>query len=337
MKITIFGAGAIGGLMASRLAQHTDAQVSVVARGAHLAAIQAHGLVVRYQGTQTASTQTEATQTRVQVTATGDSTALGVQDVVIVAVKTCSLPQALPGLAPLIGPDTVVVPAMNGVPWWFFSGFGGALQGMRLEGVDPGGRIAAAIAQGQVLGCVVYPTAFVAEPGVVQHTGRWDLHLGELDGKLSQRALDLQSLLVAAGFNCQCSDNIRRDIWAKLIGNASLNAVSVLAMASLDRLMADADVHALLRGLMQEVIAVGHALGLETGEDPDRRLARTRSMGAVKPSMLQDMEGNRPLEHESLTGAVLAIGTRLGVAVPLMQAVHGLVRLRAVNGGVDRL
>jgi 2-dehydropantoate 2-reductase len=325
MKITIFGAGAVGGLMAARLAQRTDAQVSVVARGPHLAAIQGHGLVLRCEGGQTS----------VRLPATSDATGLGVQDVVIIAVKTCSLPHSLPALAPLIGPDTLVVPAMNGVPWWFFSGFGGALEGMRLEGVDPGGRIAAAIAQRQVLGCVVYPTAYVAEPGVVQHTGRWDLHLGEPGGGMSPRSLDLQSLLEQAGFKCTRSSDIRRDIWAKLIGNASLNPVSALAVASIDRMLADADAHDLLFGLMKEVIAVGQALGLETGENPVRRLDRARGLGVIKPSMLQDLEGNRPMEHESLTGAVLAIGTRLGVAVPLTQAVHGLIRLRASRLGAQ--
>ncbi len=266
-----------------------------------------------------------------QLPATGDPATLGFQDVVIVAVKTCSLQQSLPALTQLIGPDTTVVPAMNGVPWWFFSGFGGALEGMRLEGVDPGGLIAAAIAKPKVLGCVVYPAAFVAEPGVIQHTGRWDLQLGEPDGSLSPRSQALQSLLQQAGFTCTCSQDIRRDIWAKLIGNASLNAVSALAVATVDRLLDDADTRALLHGLMQEVITVGDALGLVTGEDPARRLERSRGLGAARPSMLQDLEAGRPLEHESLSGAVLAIGTRLGVAVPLTQAVHGMIRQRALT------
>ncbi|WP_151446311.1 ketopantoate reductase family protein [Lacisediminimonas profundi] len=325
MKVCVFGAGAIGGLIASRLAQQTAAEVSVIARGPHLEAIRRNGLVLR----------TGASESRIALRASADAAELGVQDVVIIAVKTCSLPASLAGMAPLIGPDTMVVPAMNGVPWWFFSGFGGALQGLPIEGIDPGGRIAAAIPERQVLGCVVYPTAFVAEPGVVQHTGRWDMHLGEPDGSLSARSGALQALLESAGFSCKRTSEIRREIWTKLIGNCSFNPVAALAQAPLDRLAADPDVVCLMRGLMLEVIAVGNALGLDVAEDPDRRIDRMRTLGSIKPSMLQDLEGRRPMEHESLTGAVLAIGTRLGVEVPLIQAVHGLIRQRANSMGLQ--
>lgn len=320
MKTCVFGAGAIGGLIAGRLAQAGQA-VSVVARGAHLEAIRRDGLTVR-------SAQGDWNG---PVLAAARSEELGVQDVVIVAVKTCSLAAALPALAPLIGPSTTVVPAMNGVPWWFFSGFGGRQAGIRLDNLDPGGRIAAALPERQILGCVVYPTAYLAAPGVVQHTGRWELHLGEPDGSLSPRAQALQAILMQAGFTCSLTADIRREIWLKLIGNAAFNPVSALTRATLDRMLADPEVYALLQTLMNETIAVGAALNLNTGESPTDRLERGRPLGKVKFSMLQDLEQDRPMEHESLSGAVSAIGDLVGVPTPSMHIVHGLVRTLAAR------
>lgn len=320
MKLCVFGAGAIGGLIAGRLAQ-AGQSVSIVARGAHLQAICRGGLTVR-------SAQGDWNGP-VHAAARGEE--LGVQDAVIVAVKTCGLAAALPALSPLVGPSTVVVPAMNGVPWWFFSGFEGRLAGTRLDNLDPGGRIDAALPRRQILGCVVYPTAYLAAPGVVQHTGRWELHLGEPDGSLSPRGRTLQTLLSHAGFACSLTTDIRREIWLKLIGNAAFNPVSALTRATLDRMLADPDVHALLQTLMSEAIAVGAALGLDTGEMPRARLERGRPLGQVRFSMLQDLEQGRPLEHESLSGAVSAIGDLLGVPTPAMHAVHGLVRTLAAR------
>ena len=318
-KICIVGAGAIGGLMAAALARE-DCCVSVIARGPHLAAIQARGLTLRAGGK----------ETTVQVKATADAGALGEQDIVIVAVKACGLADALPAILPLVGANTLVVPAMNGVPWWFFSGFGGrALDGMQLEGVDPGARIAAAIPLDKVLGCVVYPSAYVAEPGIIQHTGRWDVVLGELDGSRSDRADQLRDLFNAAGFQCAVVPDIRREIWAKLMGNASFNPLAALTAATLDHMLADPLVLDLLTALMTEVLHVGAALGLNIDETPAQRIARARPMGAIRFSMLQDLERGRPMEHESLTGAVLAIAERLKLDTPATRAVHGLLRLRA--------
>jgi 2-dehydropantoate 2-reductase len=320
MKICVFGAGAIGGLMAARLAQ-VDCDVSVVARGAQLKAIQDNGLTLRVGQTQQTS----------RVRASSDAAELGAQDYVIVAVKACGLTQALPALAPLLGPHTTVVPAMNGVPWWFFSGFGGPLEGMRLEGVDPGGAIATAIPGQSVLGCVVYPSAFVAEPGVIQHTGRWDLHLGEPNGHTSPRLQILSDLLNSAGFTCKITDQIRREIWIKLVGNAAFNPVSALTCATLDRMLAEPGIYELLKALMTEVTAVGKIMGLESQETPVGRIERGRPMGAIKFSMLQDMEHGRPLEFEALTGAVVNIGDRLGADIPTLRMVNGLIRQRALS------
>jgi 2-dehydropantoate 2-reductase len=318
-KVCVVGAGAIGGLMAAALAR-LDCDVSVIARGPHLAAIQARGLTLRIDGK-------EAT---VQVTATADAAVLGEQDVVIVAVKACGLTDALPAITPLVGANTIVVPAMNGVPWWFFSGFGGGkLEGIQLEGVDPGARIAAAIALDRVLGCVIYPSAYVAEPGVIQHTGRWDVVLGEPDGSPSARVHQLRDLFNAAGFQCAVVPDIRREIWAKLMGNASFNPLAALTGATLDYMLADSLIVELLKTLMTEVLHVGAALGLHIDETPAQRIARALPMGAIRFSMLQDMERGRPMEHESLTGAVLAIAERLKLDTPATRAVHGLIRLRA--------
>lgn len=323
MKIGIFGAGAIGGMMAVLLTKNTAAQVSVVGRGPQLDAIRRNGLVLHADGV----------ESRVRVPSSANAADFGVQDVVIVAVKTCGLAAALPGLAPLVGANTIVVPAMNGVPWWFMNGFGGPLQGMRLEGADPGGVIEAALPVQSVVGCVVYPAAYVAEPGVVRHTGRWDLHFGEAAGSPGERSAMLATLFRQAGFNARRADDIRREIWAKLIGNASLNPVAALTQATLDRMLDDPDVYSLLRGLMREIIAVGAALGLHTGQDPDQRLHSGRVLGATKLSMLQDLEAGRAMEHESLSGAVLAIAARLGLETPLTQAVQGMIRQRARGMG----
>lgn len=322
MKVCVFGAGAIGGLMAARIAMTSPAEVSVVARGAHLQAIQEKGLRL----------QSGAQHDVVAVRAASEASQLGKQDVVIVALKTCSLPAAASSILPLLSPDTVIVPAMNGIPWWFFSGFGGALENMRLEGADPGGIVSHTLPREQVLGCVVYSTAYLGAPGVVCHTGRWDLFLGEPNGIASTRQQRVQRLLAEAGFDCRTTANIRTEIWAKLLGNVAFNTVAALSNATLDRIIADPDTASLLMGLMNETIAVGHALGLDTGEVPAQRLEKASRIGATRPSMLQDLEAGRPTEHESLTGAVLQIGKRLGVSTPLVSAVHGLIRLRSGAG-----
>jgi 2-dehydropantoate 2-reductase len=317
-KVCVFGAGAIGGLIAARLAL-SGTPVSIVARGAHLAAIERRGLTLR-EG---------AREQVVRLQASADATAFGPQDYVIVAVKAHALAPALPAIAPLLGPQTVVVPAMNGVPWWFFDRFGGALEDMRLEGVDPGGVIGTRIGVERVLGCVVYLTACLPGAGIVEHTGRWDLYLGEPDGALSSRGGWLNERLIEAGFASRVSSNIRGEIWNKLIGNAALNPVSALSCAPLDQILDDPDVYALLVSAMNEVMAVGAALGLPSVRNAVGRLEMGRGLGSVKVSMLQDIEQGRPLEYEALCGTVVAIGARLGLATPMLSAVLGLIRLRA--------
>jgi 2-dehydropantoate 2-reductase len=318
MKICIFGAGAIGGLIAARLAA-SGTPVSVVARGAHLQAIQQRGLVWRERDDERV----------VRVKASADGHAFGPQDYVIVALKSNALPGALPALKPLLGEHTVVVPAMNGVPWWFFNGFGGALAGMQLDDVDPHARLGAQIDIARVLGCVIYLSARVPEPGVVEHMGREDIELGEPDGTLSERAEQLRARLASAGFACRTSADIRSAIWNKLIGNAGLNPVAALTCATLDRILDDPGVRTLLLTAMDEVIAVGSALGLRIRQSSCERLEMGRSLGAVEVSMLQDVRHGRPLEYEALCAVVVQIGERAGVPVPTLRALAALIRLRA--------
>ncbi|MCS6763143.1 MAG: 2-dehydropantoate 2-reductase [Candidatus Protistobacter heckmanni] len=243
----------------------------------------------------------EASAARIH--ATDDAAELGVQDYVIVAVKTGSLAAAMPGLRPLLGPNTVVVPAMNGVPWWFFQGFGGPLDGMRLEGVDPQGAIAAVLLLERVLGCAVYPTSYIAEPGRIQHTGRWDLHLGEPaaapGAAPSARLLKLQALLAQACFQCKASADIRSDIWLKLIGNASFNPVSALSCATLDRMLDDPELYALR-------IADGgsHRHGLRAGAQAggDAETAAGKRPAAGRGEVL-DAAGRGSRPHARIRGA----------------------------------
>jgi 2-dehydropantoate 2-reductase len=318
MKICVFGAGAIGGLIAARLAA-SGTPVSVIARGAHLQAIQRRGLIWR-----------EGEDERVvRVKASDDGHAFGPQDYVIVALKSNALSGALPALKPLLGEHTVLVPAMNGVPWWFFNGFGGALAGMQLDDVDPQAQLGRQIDIARVLGCVIYLSARVPEPGVIEHMGREDIELGEPDGTLSARAERLRAALASAGFACRTSPDIRSAIWNKLIGNAGLNPVAALTHATLDRLIDDPGVRTLLLTAMDEVIAVGSALGLRIRQSASERLDMGRPLGAVEVSMLQDVKQGRPLEYEALCAAVVQIGERAGVPVPMLRALTALIRLRA--------
>ncbi|WP_233838228.1 ketopantoate reductase family protein [Paraburkholderia sp. ZP32-5] len=318
MKICVFGAGAIGGLIAARLAA-SGTPVSVVARGAHLQAIQRRGLIWRERDSERI----------VRVEAAADGKSLGTQDYVIVSLKSNAFAAAWPALEPLIGEQTVIVPAMNGVPWWFFHRFGGKLAGMTLDDVDPHARLATHIDVARVLGCVIYLSARVPEPGVVEHMGREDIELGEPDGSMSARAERLRACLASAGFTCRATADIRSAIWNKLIGNAGLNPVAALTHATLDRILDDHGVRTLLLTAMDEVIAVGNSLGLKIRQTASERLEMGRSLGAVEVSMLQDIKQGRPLEYEALCAAVVQIGERAGIPVPTLRALTALIRLRA--------
>ena len=322
MKICIYGAGAVGGLMAGWLARAGHA-VSVVARGANLTAIRAKGLRVRSAGKETAY----------PVQADSDTARLGAQDCVILAVKGQSLAAVASGVGPLLGAHTSIVTAMNGVPWWFFDrlAFGGGR--LRLESLDPGGALSRAMPTERIVGCVVHLAASTPEPGVISHNMGRRLILGEPGGKNSGRTLEVAGALTQAGFECVQSPFIEKDFWVKLLGNVSFNPVSALTLSTADRLIADAEVKAYMVAIMREVLAIGRAVGVDAGIDPEARIDMARNLGQFKTSMLQDLEAGKSLEIDGLLTGTLEVARKAGVAAPFTESLSGLARLRAQSTG----
>lgn len=323
MRICVFGAGAIGGYMAAKLAQAGE-EVSIVARGPHLAAMRARGLTLIEAGG----------EFTVPIRATDDAAALGPQDYVVLTLKAHSVPAAVPAILPLMGPETTLVSGVNGVPWWYFHGLGGPLEGTRLASVDPGGVQWEAFGPERVLGCVVYPAAEVAEPGVVRHVDGNRFSLGEPTGERSARALRLAAALEGAGLRAPVRPRIRDEIWVKLWGNLSFNPISALTLATLDRICADAGTRGVARAMMLETQAVAEALGVRFLIDVDRRIDGAAAVGAHRTSMLQDLEAGRPMEIDALVGAVQELGRLTGMATPVLDAVLALIRLRARVAGL---
>lgn len=315
-KVCIVGAGAIGGFVGARLAAAGGAQVSAIARGATLRALQQHGWRLN----------TSSGLVQGPALATSNAADLGPQDLVVVAVKGPALTQAAQDLAPLLGPGTVVMPAMNGVPWWFCQHLPGMAE-MPLQSVDPGGRIASAIPFEHVLGCVVHASTATIEPGLVQHKMGHGLIVGEPLGGRSPRAQAVVELLVGAGFDASCSDNVRYDIWYKLWGNMTMNPVSALTGATIDRVLADPLVREFCSAAMREAAAVGTRIGCDIGQSAEDRHAVTARLGAFKTSMLQDAEAGRSIELNALVAAVCEIGARLGCPTPNIDILLGLTRL----------
>ncbi len=324
MKVCIYGIGAVGGLIAARLAAEGSAEVSAVARGATLAALRTHGLRLQ-SGERTTQTPIRAAERPAE---------LGVQDVVVVSVKGPALPAVAAGIAPLLGPDTVVLSAMNGVPWWFFDGVAGPCAGLHLESVDPGGVVTAAIPARRVIGCVVHLNAGAPEPGLVLHRMGNGLIVGEPDGSASPRAQRIAQLLARAGFDVTTSARIQNDIWYKLWGNLTFNPVSALTGATGDRMLADPLVLAFCTAAMEEAARIGERIGCAIKETPQQRHAVTRRLGAFRTSMLQDVEAGRPLEIDAIVGAVKEIGGHVGVATPTIDALLGLTRLLGRTRGL---
>ncbi|MEY2873575.1 MAG: hypothetical protein RLZZ373_946 [Pseudomonadota bacterium] len=315
-KVCIVGAGAIGGFLGTRLAAAGGAQVSALARGATLAALQQHGWRLN-----TASGPVQA-----PALASDHAAELGAQDLVILAVKGPALPQLAPGIAPLLGPHTLVLPAMNGVPWWFCQGVPGIGDGA-LHSVDPGGQIAAAIPFEQVLGCVVHASTSTPEPGLVQHKMGQGLIVGEPRSGRTPRAQAVADLLAHAGFDVTHTDNVRQDIWYKLWGNLTMNPVSALTGATIDRALADPLVRGFCSAAMREAAVIGAQIGCPIEQSVEDRHAITAKLGAFKTSMLQDVEAGRPIELDAIVSAVQEIGTRLGQPMPSIDALLGLTRL----------
>jgi 2-dehydropantoate 2-reductase len=322
-KICIYGAGAIGGMIGTRLAL-AGAEVGVVARRNTLAALQTSGLRV-IMGEQMVTAP---------VKAVAEPAALGVQDYVIIAVKAPALREIAQRIAPLIGPETTVVTAMNGIPWWFFANDNGPLAGRSLPAVDPDGSIARAIPAAQTLGCVVYLSAQIERPGVVRHNHGNRLLIGENDNRLTPRLYHLGGWLRRAGFDAVESTDIRREIWLKLWGNLSTNPISLLTEATLDRIVGDPLVETLVRRMMEEAAAIGEAIGVRPGLSVDEMLAKAHSFGAIKTSMLQDLERGTPVEIDALLTVTRDIGAMVNVPTPFIDSVLGLARLRAAEHGL---
>ena len=318
MKICIYGAGAIGGWIGARLAAIGE-PVSVVARGATLAALHTHGLRLQ---------QTEGLL-QVPVQAADNAATLGVQDLVVVAVKAPALAEVARDIAPLLGPHTIVLTAMNGVPWWFFQGFGGAYAGTSLKAVDASGAIAAAIPARHVVGCVVHASCALQAPGVVQHHFGNKLILGEPSGQQTERAKALAALLKRAGFEAPLSEQIQRDTWYKLWGNMTVNPVSALTGATTDLILDDPLVRDFISQVMREAKEIGARIGIPIDQQPEDRHAVTRKLGAFKTSMLQDVEAGKPVELDALVTVVQELGVLTAVPTPFTDALLGLARLQA--------
>ncbi len=323
MKICIFGAGAIGGYMGAKLAE-AGADVSLVARGPHLAAMQANGLTLIEEG----ESKTH------NVTVSEDPAELGPQDYVIVTLKAHSVPPVVPKMQPLIGPDTTIVSGVNGVPWWYFHQIGTDLEGTRLASVDPGNAQWDGFGPDNVLGCVVYPAAEVIEPGVIKHIEGNRFSLGEPSGEKSERAMRLSKALSAAGLKAPVRPKIRDEIWVKLWGNLSFNPISALTHATLDVLCTEPGTREVARNMMLEAQAIAEKLGVKFPIDVDRRIQGGADVGAHRTSMLQDLDMGRPMEIDALVGSVQELGRVTDTPTPTIDTVLALIQLRGKTAGL---
>ena len=323
MRICIFGAGAIGGYMGAKLAR-AGAEVSLVARGPHLAAMRERGLtLIEADGTFT-----------VPVNASDDPAALGPQDYLIITLKAHSVPPVVDRMQPLIGEGTTIVSGVNGLPWWYFHGIDGPLAGTRLESVDPGGAQWDGLKPERVLGCVVYPAADVPEPGTIRHVAGNRFSLGEPTGEKSARALRLSEALEAVGLKAPVRPRIRDEIWVKLWGNLSFNPISALTQATLDVLCADPGTRAVARAMMVEAQTIAEKLGVKFPIDVDRRIEAGAAVGTHRTSMLQDLDAGRPMEIDALVTSVQELGRLTDTPTPTIDTVLALIRLRARTAGL---
>lgn len=324
MKVCIYGAGAIGGWIGAHLAQ-TGHEISVVARGATLQALKKDGL-------QCIQTQPSLITLKAQVKASDQAADLGPQDLVIVSVKAPGMLDVARNMAPLLAPHTMVMTAMNGVPWWFFNGFGGALKGTRLNTIDPEGQIDHAIPAHHVVGCVVHASCSLDAPGVVRHHFGQGLILGEpaqQSGQVAERVQELVANLQTAGFNASASAQIQKDVWYKLWGNMTVNPISAFTGATTDLIMQDDLVRNFVSQIMLEAKVIGEKIGIPIAQTPEDRHAVTRKLGAFKTSMLQDVEAGKAVELDALVSVVRELGQLTQVSTPYTDALLGLSRLHA--------
>jgi 2-dehydropantoate 2-reductase len=324
-RVCIVGAGAIGGFIGVQLA-HGGVAVSALARGATLAALRGQGWTL----------ETGGARIHAEVRAEEDPSALGVHDVVVLAVKAYSLAGVVPRLAPLIGPSTAVVAVLNGVPWWFTDARAGLPVQGRLHSADPDGTLAAALPD--VIGGVIYAPCSALAPGVIRHTGNKRVVLGETTqppgAPVTQRVTSLVELMRHGGIGADATSDLRTEAWKKLLGNVCFNPVSFITGTTTDALIDDPQVHALFVTMMEETMAVGHALGLDAADDPVARIAQTRKAGRIKSSMLQDAEAGRPVELDGILGTVIELAEKLGIATPACRMVYALAHRRAATFGL---
>jgi 2-dehydropantoate 2-reductase len=323
MRVCIFGAGAIGGLLGARLAAKRDVEVTFVARGPHLAAMQAKGVTLISEGRETVA----------RPRCVADAREAGPQDYVVVTLKAHSLPGAAEAMQPLLGPQTAIISAVNGIPWWYFHRLPGPWEDRRVESVDPGGKLWDLLHPSRAIGCIVYPAAEVVAPGVIEHTYGDRFSLGEPDGSRSARANALSEALIAAGFKAPVRPRIRDEMWVKLWGNLAFNPISALTTTTLDVLIADPGQCGVARAMMLEAQAVAEKLGVRFAIDVDKRIAGAAEVGAHKTSMLQDLERGRPMEIDALLGVVVELAELVGVEAPTCRTVLALVRARARAAG----
>ena len=318
MKICVVGAGAIGGLLGARLAVAGE-EITLVARGAHLEAIRARGLEVAMND--------GAVVHAADVTATGDMRECGHQDLVILGVKAHQIPPIAGELPALFGPRTVVLTTQNGIPWWYFQRHGGPLDGTRLESLDPGGRIAGAVAPERIVGCIAFPAAEITAPGRIRHIEGTRFPLGELDGSASERAAALSDMLQRAGFKAPVLEDVRSEIWLKAWGNLSFNPISALTHATLADICRFPPSRALAARMMTEAQDVAAKLGISFRVPLEKRIAGAERVGRHKTSMLQDVEAGKALETEALIGAVAELGRLTETPTPSIDAVCAMTRL----------
>ncbi len=323
MKIGIYGAGAIGGYLAVLLA-NAGHEVTCIARGAHLAAMKANGLKLRIDGEEKLA----------KCFCTDDPREAGPQDYLFVALKAHQAYEAAENFLPLLGPETPVVTAMNGVPWWYFHKLAGRYENHRLQSVDRGGWQWKTLGPERAIGCVVYPATEIAEPGVIVHKYGNRFTLGEPDGSLSERCVKLSEAMEDAGFRAPVRDNIRDDIWIKLWGNLCFNPISALTGATLDIVATDTATRILSRSMMLEAQSIGEALGVHFRVDVHRRINGAAEVGAHKTSMLQDLERGRPMEIDALVSAVQEMGRLVGIETPYIDSVLGLIQQRGKVLGI---
>jgi 2-dehydropantoate 2-reductase len=318
MRFAIVGAGAIGAFAGAMLARSGE-DVTLIARGAHLRAMQEHG--VRVRGS--------LGEFEARPAVTDDPAAVGAVDVVLLTLKAHSLTEMAPHLAPLIGPETCVVSAQNGIPWWYFYRHGGEWDGTHLETVDPGGLISRSIDPSRVIGCVVYPSTIIIEPGVIEHIEGTRFAIGEPDGSKSERCRRIANAFIKAGLRCPIRADIRHDMWVKLMGSVAFNPISALTRATLAEIVQCPQTRELAAAIMTEAEAVARRLGVDMGISISQRLEGAEKVGHHRTSMLQDIETGRPPELEAIVGAVVELGTRLGLSLPCTEAAYACVKLLA--------